>query len=245
MVSKSPRSTTLFNEPNDNHRNLVIVVSAVFGSLALFMVVSATVFVIRWKRNPKYHRNRGNSPVDDEEIERWRGRKETYTEAPGRNTPNPKQHKRQSSSVVIVSHPPGWTWNAEPSPFGSRNSGETALSPPPMVARAPNSRSGLTDGAILGADPFVPPVRRQSTRLAKHGRNQSRKSSFSASIPERPSTDVPRHYRDDSKKSFQAEHVSPPSSIFNGSPGGNEPLPSFSRPAYGRAPSSRSMVNPI
>ncbi|KFY51629.1 hypothetical protein V497_08970 [Pseudogymnoascus sp. VKM F-4516 (FW-969)] len=241
MVSKSPRSTTLFNEPNDNHRNLVIVVSAVFGSLALFMVVSATVFVIRWKRNPKYHRNRGNSPVDDEEIERWRGRKETYTEAPGRNTPNPKQHKRQSSSVVIVSHPPGWTWNAEPSPFGSRNSGETALSPPPMVARAPNSRSGLTDGAILGADPFVPPVRRQSTRLAKHGRNQSRKSSFSASIPERPSTDVPRHYRDDSKKSFQAEHVSPPSSIFNGSPGGNEPLPSFSRPAYGRAPSSRSM----
>ncbi|KFY33036.1 hypothetical protein V495_08496 [Pseudogymnoascus sp. VKM F-4514 (FW-929)] len=243
MVSKSPRSTTLFNEPNDNHRNLVIVVSAVFGSLALFMVVSATVFVIRWKRNPKYHRNRGNSPVDDEEIERWRGRKETYTEAPGRNTPNPKQHKRQSSSVVIVSHPPGWTWNAEPSPFGSRNSGETALSPPPMVARAPNSRSGLTDGAILGADPFVPPVRRQSTRLAKHGRNQSRKSSFSASIPERPSTDVPRHYRDDSKKSFQAEHVSPPSSIFNGSPGGNEPLPSFSRPAYGRAPSSRSMAH--
>ncbi|OBT69506.1 hypothetical protein VE03_01145 [Pseudogymnoascus sp. 23342-1-I1] len=243
MVSKFPRNSTLFNQPDDNRRNLVIVLSAVFGSLALFMVVSATVFVIRWKRNPKYHhRKRGISPVDDEEIERWRGRKETYTEAPG-NSP-PKSHRRQSSSVVIVSHPPGWTWSAEPSPFGSRNSGETALSPPPMIARAPNSRSGLTDGAILGADPFVPPVRRQSTRLAKHGRNQSRKSSFSASIPERMSTDHPRHYRDDSKKSFQADGVSPPSSIFNGSPGSNEPLPTFARPAYGRAP-SRQMENMI
>lgn len=241
MVSKSPRNTTLFNEPNDNRRNLVIVLSAVFGSLALFMVVSATVFVIRWKRNPKYHR-RGISPVDDEEIERWRGRKETYTEAPGRSPP--KSHKRQSSSVVIVSNPPGWTWSAEPSPFGTRTSGETALSPPPMVARAPNSRSGLTDGAILGADPFVPPVRRPSTKLAKHSRNQSRKSSFSASIPERMSTDYQRHYRDDSKKSFQADRVSPPSSIFNGSPGGNEPLPSFARPAYGRV-SSRQSANQI
>ncbi|KFY19404.1 hypothetical protein V493_07974 [Pseudogymnoascus sp. VKM F-4281 (FW-2241)] len=228
MVSKLPRNTTLYNA-RENHRTLVIVLSAVFGSLAIFMIASATVFVIRWRRNPKYHR-RGISPVDDEEIERWRGRKETYTEAPAQSPP--KSHRRQSSSVVIVSHPPGWTWSAEPSPFGSRNSGETALSPPPMVARAPNSRSGLTDGAILGADPFVPPVRRPSARLAKHGRNQSRKSSFSASIPERMSTDHSRHYRDDSKKSFQAEHVSPPSSIFNGSPGGNEPLPTFTRPTW-------------
>lgn len=243
MVSKFPRNSTLFNQPGENNRNLVIVLSSVFGSLALFMVVSATVFIIRWKRNPKYHhQNRGISPVDDEEIERWRGRKETYTEAPGKSPP--KSHRRQSSSVVIVSHPPGWTWSAEPSPFGSRNSGETALSPPPMVARAPNSRSGLTDGAILGADPFVPPVRRQSTRLAKHGRNQSRKSSFSASIPERMSTDHPRHYRDDSKKSFQADGVSPPSSIFNGSPGTNEPLSNMARPTYGRVP-SRQMGNPF
>ncbi|ELR09788.1 hypothetical protein VC83_01147 [Pseudogymnoascus destructans] len=243
MVSKFPRNTTLFNEPNENSRNLVIVLSAVFGSLALFMVVSATVFIIRWKRNPKYHRHRrGIPPVDDEEIERWRGRKETYTEASGRSPE--KSHKRQSSSVVIVSHPPGWTWSAGPSPFGTRNIGVTALSPPPMVARAPNSRSGLTDGAILGADPFVPPVRRQSTRLAKHVRNQSRKGSFSASIPERQSTDFPQHYRDDSKKSFQADRVSPPSSIFNGSPGSNEPLSTLARPAYGRA-ASRQMENQI
>lgn len=194
------------------------------------MVASAIVFIIRWKRNPKYHRRRGITPVDDEEIERWRGRKETYTDAPGRTSQ--KSHRRQSSSVVIVSHPPGWTWSAEPSPFGSRQSGETALSPPPMVAREPNSRSGLTDGAIPGADPFIPPIRRQSTRLAKHGRNQSRKSSFSASIPERPSTDRSRHYRDDSKRSFQSDpRISPPSSIFNGIPGhpSNSPIPPMAR----------------
>ncbi|KFY34598.1 hypothetical protein V494_06631 [Pseudogymnoascus sp. VKM F-4513 (FW-928)] len=243
MVSKLPRNTTLLGAPGENNRNLVIVLSAVFGSLALFMVVSATVFVYRWQRNPKYHR-RGISPVDDEEIERWRGRKETYTEAPNRTAP--KTHKRQSSSVVIVSNPPGWTWSAEPSPFGTRNSGETALSPPPMVARAPNSRSGLTDGAILGADPFVPPIRRPSARLAKHSRNQSRKSSFSASIPERMSTDLPRHYRDDSKKSFQADPVSPPSSIFNGSPGTNEPLPT-SDTGFCRLPSRPidSLLSPL
>lgn len=223
----SARASPLFTPsapPEEDNSTLVIVLSVVFGFFALLMVVSATIFIIRWRRNSKYHR-RGITPVNDEEIERWRGRKEIHTEA---SSLTQKSHRRQASSIVVMSHPPGWAWSAEPSPFGSKTSGETALSPPPMVARAPNSRTGLTDGAIPGADPFIAPVRRPSTKLAKHGRNQSRKSSLSASIAERLSMEHSRYYREDSKKSLDDSRISPPSSIFNGTQGySSNPLPTL------------------
>jgi hypothetical protein len=56
------------------------------------------------------------------------------------------------------------------------------IQPPELTARAPNSRSGLTDEAIPGQPSFLPPIKRQSTRLSKHkspghARTKSRRSS--------------------------------------------------------------------
>jgi hypothetical protein len=106
----------------------------------------------------------------------------------------PSTHVRNTSSIVFQPYP-GWTWNVSSSPAASPlGSGEAVPYPPPVVARAPNARSGLTDEAIPGAAPFVVPARRHSRRLSKapsagHMRNKSRRSSVSvASVRERPST---------------------------------------------------------
>lgn len=64
-----------------------------------------------------------------------------------------------------------------------------ARGPCPVQARAPNSRSGLTDETVPGADPFISSPRRQTSRLSKvppltsprsaHTRTRSSRSSTS------------------------------------------------------------------
>jgi len=239
--SPSPRSTapatdttSLLNASNTEEKKdriLVIVLSVVFGLVGLAIIFAFILFIRKRRRGPCKHSKRGVTPIDDEEIETWRGRKETYTDEP-----SPRSHHRQTSSTVVLSHAPSWTWNPDPTPYdamtGADTGVKTALSPPPMVARAPNARSGLTDGAIPSADPFVTPPRRQSTRLAKHARSQSRKSSFSLSLAERASAEHARHFRDDSKNSFQGHcGSSPPVSTFNAYTwqASNGPSPSSAR----------------
>lgn len=74
----------------------------------------------------------------------------------------------------------------------------TPLPPTPILARAPNSRAGLTDETVPGDVPFIPAPKRQPSRLYKlplgvasgpgssaaprsrHGRNRSSKSSTSS-----------------------------------------------------------------
>ncbi len=55
---------------------------------------------------------------------------------------------------------------------------------PAFLAKAPNSRVGLTDETVPGAYPYIPPIKRQPSRLSKqppgHSREKSRKSSTSA-----------------------------------------------------------------
>ncbi|KAK3397780.1 hypothetical protein B0T20DRAFT_231625 [Sordaria brevicollis] len=70
-----------------------------------------------------------------------------------------------------------------------------ALPPTPILARAPNSRAGLTDETVPGDVPFIPAPKRQPSRLYKlppgvangpstprsrHGRKRSSKSSTSS-----------------------------------------------------------------
>lgn len=210
-------TTPLFNISNTGEkkdRTLIIVLSVVFGLLGLGTIFAIILFLTKRRRGACKHTKRGVTPIDDEEIETWRGRKESYTEES-----SPHSHHRKTSSTVILSHAPSWTWNPDPTaydPMTSAETGETALSPPPMVARAPNARSGLTDGAVPSADPFVTPPRRQSTRLARHARSHSRKSSFGLSLVSRSSAEHARHFRDESKSSLQGHRGgSPPVSIFN------------------------------
>ena len=61
----------------------------------------------------------------------------------------------------------------------SAASGKRSLDmpPPAVLARAPNSRPGLTDETVEGDDAFIPTHRRQPSRLSKrHARSRSRAS---------------------------------------------------------------------
>lgn len=134
----------------------------------------------------------------ESEIATWRTNSQAMAQtSPGSS--NGHNHNRTASSIIFTPSP-GHSWNVQsvpntpspvPTPYGNSptrsksrpSSNNNAMpEPPALVARAPNSRSGLTDEAIPGADPFLPPLKRQSTRLSKnpnggHARTKSRRSS--------------------------------------------------------------------
>lgn len=80
--------------------------------------------------------------------------------------------------------------------YGKTSIDRTPLPPTPILARAPNSRAGLTDETVPGDVPFIPAPKRQPSRLYKlppgahavgssaprsrHGRKRSSKSSTSS-----------------------------------------------------------------
>ncbi|KAK1757467.1 hypothetical protein QBC47DRAFT_156952 [Echria macrotheca] len=90
---------------------------------------------------------------------------------------------RKPPSVIVYSNPHSqgsYRQSTENSPwsFVSHDSGhavtppykmsfEKVLPPPPVQAKAPNARVGLTDESIPGDEPFVPSPKRQTSRLSK------------------------------------------------------------------------------
>ncbi|KAE9376910.1 hypothetical protein N431DRAFT_436145 [Stipitochalara longipes BDJ] len=160
------------------HRTLVIVLSSVLGFLGLTLLVGALFMLYRYRRrqSPFCH-----SPINDEEIQSWR----RNTMDQKRPPPAHLAAERPEIRSLTLGSPPGWTWAASPTSI------QTVISPvsefcdsPSFLAKAPNSRIGLTDETVPGADPFVGKVKRQSSRLSKappgHVRTKSRRSSTSA-----------------------------------------------------------------
>lgn len=137
------------------------------------------------------------------EIATWRTNSQGMAQtSPG--TPNGHNHTRTASSIIFTPSP-GYSYTVHshpnsPSPNNSPNhkaqassSSHPILQPPlpALVARAPNSRTGLTDETVPGADPFLPPLKRQSTRLSKaqgHARTKSRRSSRGSVASANPQT---------------------------------------------------------
>ncbi|KAN0117366.1 hypothetical protein V8E51_003343 [Hyaloscypha variabilis] len=163
------------------HRTLVIVLSSVLGFVGLSLIIGAAFLIYRYRRrqSPFYHR--GNSPIDDQEIESWRRNTVDQKRPPPAHLGAEKPEIRP----LTLGNPPGWMWAASPTSI------QTVVSPsselcdsPSFLAKAPNSRIGLTDDTVPGADPFVGKVKRQSSRLSKappgHIRTKSRRSSTSA-----------------------------------------------------------------
>jgi hypothetical protein len=167
-----------------SHQDLSIVLAVVLSLLGLILIAAALFLLYRYR----------SSPIGDDEIATWRGAM-IDPEGPPiamNQTDNPKSPNRtvrtvRQASTITFTHSPGWTWTANSSPASTRSgfvSGEAVPNTPSFLVRAPNARTGLTDEAIPGADPFITPVKRQSSRLSKmprgHGRSKSRRSSISA-----------------------------------------------------------------
>ncbi|KAI9795678.1 MAG: hypothetical protein M1835_005354 [Candelina submexicana] len=169
-TSSTATPLSLVTSPSNNSkRNLTIILPIVLILLAIAILASA-IFLIRRYRRRRVFLRRSVTPIDDEEIDSWR-MGSTAGGYPNPTTPHEKRLSEQQD------------WTSEKMPRR------------PSVAHAPNSRSGLTDDAIPGADPFVTPPRRHSGKLQKsphHSRNNIGRSS----VEDRPPTPY-QEWRDD------------------------------------------------
>ena len=180
--SNSTASASSSPQSSNDHRTLILVLSSVLGFVGLLLIAAALFLAYRFGQGRTPFGHRSATPLDDDEIESWRGTViEQKEHLPAVDPAMPNRH---GNSIQLQS-PPGWTWTASPTSARSAPSPfTTSPNTPAFLAKAPNSRVGLTDETIPGADPFIPPVKRQSSRLSKpppgHVRSKSRRSSTSA-----------------------------------------------------------------
>ncbi|EGY18446.1 hypothetical protein VD0002_g3311 [Verticillium dahliae] len=199
----APRVDGNDQKQHEPHRTLAIALSTVLSVLAVVLIGGTILACYRYRQGRLPLINRGITPIDDEEIESWKYRKEdedTIEKVPTSLTKHASTAslKKPPSVVIYQNHnqyqPRASGESQSPHSFTFTNGGKKSIEIPqtPVLARAPNSRPGLTDEAVQGAEAFIPSPKRQTSRLSKyppsssatsprghHGRTQSSRSSFS------------------------------------------------------------------
>ncbi|KAI1815508.1 hypothetical protein GGS20DRAFT_333718 [Poronia punctata] len=171
------------------HTKLIVVLSTVFGILGVVLIGLLGYWLLRrFRRRPGLF-NRGLTPIGDDEIARWKV-----------SRPEEKEYARTGHTSKDSTN----SAKIQYQKAGSRPSTDTVVSPrsfinghgysmdlprvpePAAFALAPNARSGLTDEMVPGDDPFVQPLRRQTSRLQKNPvrANTRTRTSRSYSQPE-------------------------------------------------------------
>jgi hypothetical protein len=197
---------------NDSQLQVIIIVLATVVPVTAITAVGCFL----WRRSRQRRRflfmKRGITPIDDEEIESWK-RDRSHEKAQiieaanreARDLEEQQQHEYQqrqkSTSFSSIRKPPSVIVYDRPHPRVSEELSPRSIHykrsidvpSTPVLARAPNSRPGLTDEAVQGEDAFVSPMKRQPSRLAKlppssrHSRTRSsRSSTMSAVSPQDP-----------------------------------------------------------
>ncbi|OLN95882.1 hypothetical protein CCHL11_04994 [Colletotrichum chlorophyti] len=180
------------------NRSLVIALSTVFSVLGVVLVVGAICLCYRYRRGRRPFGRRGDTPIDDEEIESWKACRtiEKSTTVIVDKT-NSSGSIRKPASVIVYQN------NTQSQQYQPRASTDTTgqrslhhkrsmdkksieMPQTPVLARAPNARVGLTDDSVEGDVAFLPSPKRQNSRLSKlpplsprHGRHRSSRSSAS------------------------------------------------------------------
>ncbi|KAF5255172.1 hypothetical protein FANTH_152 [Fusarium anthophilum] len=190
----------------DSHLQALIIVLVTVVPVTAITAVGC--FLYRRNRQRRFlFMNRGITPIGDEEIESWkkdRNQEKARIIEAANNEANDLerqlQHQRQKSTSfssirkppsVIVYDRPHPRVSEELSPRSLHHKHSIDAPSTPVVARAPNSRPGLTDEAVQGEDAFIPPVKRQPSRLAKlppsarHSRTRSSRSSTMSAVSPR------------------------------------------------------------
>ena len=153
------------------------------STLPAVFVIAAVLLLWRCSRKRNFALfNRGITPIADEEIESWKTEKndgkESYRD-PSMSTNRSPGHHAHNSSVSSAHKPSVIVYQTSTtSPNQSNFAGDQTpprslthkpsvdLPQTPILARAPNSRPGLTDEAIQGDDAFIH-LKRQPSRLYK------------------------------------------------------------------------------
>lgn len=217
---------------HDNRGTLTIALAITIPAIVLIMLASLLCYRVRRRKTPFF--NRGITPINDEEIESWKAdRNSEFNEksisSRGTGSGNPRHH-HQSVSVGSIQKPPSVIVYQNHSQGGSRISTDYPQSPPynkrsmdvpptPVLARAPNSRPGLTDESVQGAEAFITNVKRHTSRLAKHppssprhARSRSTRSSYGVATPGRDTWYS--HTPDEGSPRQSAETFPKPSSSY-------------------------------
>ncbi|KAG6163421.1 hypothetical protein E4U51_005711 [Claviceps purpurea] len=196
-------------------QTLVILLTTIIPSVLLISI--ATILYRARRRRAKLFA-RAVTPIDDQEILSWKiDRREsekpfgveaiehTYDQKPRQDSFH--THKA-SGSVGSIQKPASVIIYHDLSRYASRSSlsrdtsmmspitpnrGDSIDLPPipvAVLARAPNSRPGLTDEAVQGEDAFIAPPKRQTARLPKSAcpSRQWHERSNSAQTPTSPRT---------------------------------------------------------
>ena len=198
----------------DSQLQVIIIVLATVVPVTAITAVGCFF----WRRSRQRRRflfmKRGITPIDDEEIESWKRDKshekaqiiEAANEAANREARDLEQQqleyrqRQKSTSFSSIRKPPSVIIYDRPHPRVSEELSPRSIHhkrsidvpPTPVLARAPNSRPGLTDEAVQGEEAFIPPIKRQPSRLAKlppsrHSRTRSsRSSTMSTASPRDP-----------------------------------------------------------
>jgi hypothetical protein len=181
-----------------SRKTLIIVLTTTIPSILL--IALAAFLYHRIRRRRARFRNRGITPIDDEEIESWKVNRTRSLEAeeklPGTpksaiSEPRPAHQSHhtntslgsvKSSSVIVYQN----RVSEEQLPFSPVRAKQSIDIPPtPVLARAPNSRPGLTDETVRGDNAYVNIKRTPSARLSKnnpprHARTKSSRSTRSS-----------------------------------------------------------------
>ncbi|KAK2603842.1 hypothetical protein QQS21_003966 [Conoideocrella luteorostrata] len=187
-------------------RNLIIILATTIPSVVLIALAAVLCYRARRRRARLF--NRGITPIDDEEIQSWKfGRR--ASEKPSENEtmqnlqPSPENYRGHRTSVSIgsIQKPASVIIYQNPSHYNTRLSEERPaiplmpskdsmeMPPVPVLARAPNSRPGLTDDTVQGEDAFITQPRRNTSRLAKappsprHARSKSTRATMTPHDP--------------------------------------------------------------
>lgn len=256
-----------------------IIIIVLTTTIPLSILVILAIFIRRRIQRRRFLFNRGITPIDDEEIESWKlnrpDEKKLVIERTISYPPTPHQQQQtqhqQNDSVGSIRKPPSVIVYQQSysrlsdelqSPRSLYHKRSIDMAPAQVLARAPNSRPGLTDETVQGDDAYIPPLRRQQSRLAKlppsasssprHGRTRSSRSmsvashqwygqfsDFQFSTPRQSSEYLPRANRslDLRRQSRKHSHSHPPRMSFDDEVflGGLSPRPLIRKSEIGRA----------
>ena len=176
--------------------NTGLIVGLVVGIIAaLLLGILITLLCCCLARRRRRRRNGTVEPVHDEEIKTWRSDQPAN---PGRTYSPPHQHNRDhitEQQPLVPNMAMAATPNMAEHP-AHRHENPFVPVPPSPRRGAPNSRPGLTDGTVPGAEPYIVPSFTERTRVRGGGMRmapRSRSHSNTNSTPSLPIESTSAH----------------------------------------------------
>ncbi|KAI0379829.1 hypothetical protein F5Y04DRAFT_289845 [Hypomontagnella monticulosa] len=202
MSDPTSTSSSGTNDPSGGASTVTIILSTVLSVTGVFLIAVVAYLCTggRRKRLPVF--NRGITPIGDDEIATWKSNRsaekvtDRYTTRPTHSQNPSTASTRRAPSVIQYggTRPSLEVPVTSPRSFiSNKHSFDLPQPPVAVLARAPNARSGLTDEAVPGDDPFLPSPKRHPSRLHKlppgspgaaHGRTKGSRSSSMRSFSE-------------------------------------------------------------